>query len=157
MEFGSDRPDDHCADVQMAAEELSANSSNEAGEMAGAELGVKIEGSASPGRSASEVHGKCGCRESMEPSAGDLDVVMDIPLQATVEVGRADLDIRDLLSLAPGTIIALDKLIEEPFSVLVNRKLVARGEFVKVNEKRGVRLVEVVSRKKRIERLKAMV
>jgi len=87
-------------------------------------------------------------------SSRDLDFILDIPLQVTVEVGRTDIEIGDLLQLGPGSIIELDKLAGETLEVLVNDKLVARGEAVIINEKFGIRLTDVVSKVERIENLK---
>ncbi len=89
-------------------------------------------------------------------SAGDakLDMILDIPLGLSVELGRAKMLINDLLQLGQGSVIELTKLVGEPLDVLVNDKLVARGEVVVVNnEKFGVRLTEVLSPTERIEKL----
>jgi len=89
-------------------------------------------------------------------SEGDakLDMILDIPLGLAVELGRAKMLINDLLQLGQGSVIELTKLVGEPLDVLVNEKLVARGEVVVVNnEKFGVRLTEVISPTERIEKL----
>ncbi len=85
----------------------------------------------------------------------DIDFLLDVPLQVSVEVGRTHMTIGDLLTLGPGSLVELDKLAGEPLEVYINRKLVARGEAVIVNEKFGVRLTDVVSRVERIQNLKA--
>jgi len=82
-----------------------------------------------------------------------LDFVLDIPLILTVEVGRTKMNIGDLLTLGPGSIIELTKMAGEPLEVFVNDKLVARGEAVIVNEKFGIRLTDVISKAERIENL----
>ena len=79
---------------------------------------------------------------------------MDIPLKVTVELGRAKMVVHDLLSLGQGSVIELNKLAGEPMEVLVNDKLVARGEAVVVNEKFGVRLTDIISPMERIQQLK---
>ncbi len=84
----------------------------------------------------------------------NLDFILDIPLKVSVELGRAKVVIKDLLQLAQGSVIELDKLAGEPLEVLVNGKVVARGEVVVVNEKFGIRLTDIISPVERIETLK---
>jgi flagellar motor switch protein FliN/FliY len=84
----------------------------------------------------------------------NLDFILDIPLKVSVELGRAKVIIKDLLQLGQGSVIELDKLAGEPLEVLVNGKLVARGEVVVVNEKFGIRLTDIISPLERIESLK---
>lgn len=83
-----------------------------------------------------------------------LDFILDIPLRVTVELGRTKMLIRDILQLAQGSVIELSKFAGEPLEVLVNEKLVARGEVVVVNEKFGIRLTDIISPVERIEQLK---
>ncbi len=90
----------------------------------------------------------------VKSKSGDLDFIMDIPLEVTVELGRTTMPIYDLLQLGQGSIVELSKLAGEPLEILVNKKLIARGEVVVVNEKFGIRLTDVVSAKERIENLK---
>jgi flagellar motor switch protein FliN len=88
--------------------------------------------------------------------AGDLsqiDLLLDISLQVTVELGRARMKIQEILGLRNGSVIELDRLAGEPADILVNGTLIARGEVVVVDEKFGVRVIEVVSRAKRIASL----
>jgi flagellar motor switch protein FliN/FliY len=87
-------------------------------------------------------------------SAANLEFIMDIPLEVTVRLGRAKLPISDLLDLAGGSVIELDRAAGEPLDVLVNNKLVARGEAVVINDKFGVRLTEIVAPTERIPDLK---
>ncbi len=87
-------------------------------------------------------------------SQKDLDFLLDIPLEITVELGRARMLIRDLLQLGQGSILELDKLAGEPLEILVNNRLVARGEVVVVNDKFGIRLTEVISPQERIKQLR---
>ena len=82
-----------------------------------------------------------------------LDLILDIPLTVTVELGRSKMLINDLLQLGRGSVIELTKLAGEPLEVLVNQKLVARGEVVVVNEKFGVRLTDIVSPMERVQSL----
>jgi flagellar motor switch protein FliN/FliY len=84
----------------------------------------------------------------------NLDFVLDIPLEVTVELGRTRMIINDLLQLGQGSIIELTKLAGEPMEILVNQKLIARGEVVVVNEKFGVRLTDIISPIERVEQLR---
>ena len=88
-----------------------------------------------------------------EKSQGGIDLILDIPLEISVRLGRARMPIQELMSLAPGSVIDLDKLSGEPLDILLNGKLVARGEAVVVNDRYGVRLVEIISATDRISGL----
>jgi flagellar motor switch protein FliN len=83
----------------------------------------------------------------------NLDFILDIPLQVTVELGRTKLLVKDILQLNQGAVVELTKLAGEPLDVFVNSKLVARGEAVVVNEKFGVRLVDIVTPNERVEKI----
>ncbi len=85
---------------------------------------------------------------------GDMDFLLDIPLEISVELGRTKILINELLKLGQGSVIELSKLAGETLEILANRKLIARGEVVVVNEKYGIRLTEIISPVERIERLK---
>ena len=85
--------------------------------------------------------------------ANKLDLILDIPLTVTVELGRSKMLINDLLQLGEGSVIELTKLVGEPLEVLINSKLVARGEVVVVNEKFGVRLTSIVTPVERVRSL----
>jgi len=83
----------------------------------------------------------------------DIELVLDIPVQLTVELGRTKLPIRNLLQLAQGSVVELDGLAGEPMDVLVNGCLIAQGEVVVVNEKFGIRLTDVFTPSERMKRL----
>ena len=83
----------------------------------------------------------------------DLDVILDIPVTISMEVGNTQIPIRNLLQLNQGSVIELDRLAGEPLDVLVNGTLIAHGEVVMVNEKFGIRLTDVISPGERIKRL----
>lgn len=83
----------------------------------------------------------------------NLEFLMDVPLQVSVEVGRARLLIKDLLQMREGYVVELEKLAGEPLDVYVNSRLIARGEAVLVNDKFGLRLTDVVSPSERLEKL----
>ena len=91
--------------------------------------------------------------ENFDEKIKKLDMILDIPLKVSVELGRTKLLVNDLLQLGQGSVIELSKLAGDPLEVLVNDKLVARGEVVVVNEKFGIRLTDIVSPLERIEKL----
>lgn len=84
----------------------------------------------------------------------NLALILDIPLRVAVELGRTKMPVSELLNLTQGSVIELSKLAGESMEVLVNDKLIARGEAVVVNEKFGVRLTDIISPAERVERLK---
>lgn len=91
-----------------------------------------------------------------DPEGGehpDLDVILDIPVTISMEVGNTSIPIRNLLQLNQGSVIELDRLAGEPLDVLVNGMLIAHGEVVMVNEKFGIRLTDVISPGERIRKL----
>jgi flagellar motor switch protein FliN/FliY len=83
----------------------------------------------------------------------DIDLVLDIPVQLTVELGRTRIPIKHILQLAQGSVIELDALAGEPMDVLVNGFLIAQGEVVVVNDKFGIRLTDIVTPSERMRRL----
>ncbi|SFL72283.1 flagellar motor switch phosphatase FliY [Pelosinus propionicus] len=82
---------------------------------------------------------------TMPVSDTNIDLIMDVPLQVTVELGRTRKLIRDILELAPGSVVELDKLAGEPVDILVNGKLIAKGEVVVIDENFGVRITDIIS------------
>ena len=84
----------------------------------------------------------------------DFDMILDIPVQLTVELGRTRLSIRNLLQLAHGSVVELDGLAGEPMDVLVNGTLIAQGEVVVVNDKFGIRLTDIVTPAERMRKLR---
>jgi len=94
--------------------------------------------------------------ETLKQPAGspDLDVILDIPVSISMEVGRTSITIRNLLQLNQGSVIELDRLAGEPLDVLVNGTLIAHGEVVVVNEKFGIRMTDVISPAERIKKLR---
>ncbi len=85
--------------------------------------------------------------------ARDLEFLFDVPLQVSVEVGRARILLKDLLQMGEGYVVELDKLAGEPLDLYINSRLIARGEAVKVGDKFGIKLTEVVSQSDRVEKL----
>jgi flagellar motor switch protein FliN len=86
--------------------------------------------------------------------ANDIDLILDIPVQLTVELGRTKIAIKNLLQLAQGSVVELDGLAGEPMDVFVNGCLIAQGEVVVVNDKFGIRLTDIITPAERIRKLK---
>ena len=88
------------------------------------------------------------------PSAGnDINMILDIPVQLTVELGRTRIPIKHILQLAQGSVVELEAMAGEPMDVLVNGYLIAQGEVVVVNDKFGIRLTDIVTPSERMRRL----
>ena len=87
------------------------------------------------------------------PAGNDIHMILDIPVQLTVELGRTKIPIKHILQLAQGSVIELDALAGEPMDVLVNGYLIAQGEVVVVNDKFGIRLTDIVTPGERMRRL----
>lgn len=96
--------------------------------------------------------------KSLEVSAAsgslqDIDLIMDIPVKLTVELGRTKMTIKELLRLTQGSVVALDGLAGEPLDILINGYLIAQGEVVVVNDKYGVRITDIITPSERMRRL----
>jgi flagellar motor switch protein FliN len=87
------------------------------------------------------------------PAGNDINMILDIPVQLTVELGRTRIPIKHILQLAQGSVVELDALAGEPMDVLVNGYLIAQGEVVVVNDKFGIRLTDIVTPSERLRRL----
>ena len=96
-------------------------------------------------------------QKTSKPSQGsrNVDMILDIPIMISVELGRAKILFNELLQLGQGSVVELNKLAGEPLDILANKKLVARGEAVVVNDKFGVRLTDILSPVERIKQLKS--
>lgn len=94
-----------------------------------------------------------GVVQATEGIPKNLDFLLDVNLQVSVEVGRTRMSIQDLLQLGQGSVIELTKLAGEPLDIYINERLVARGEAVIVNEKFGVRITDIISQADRLETL----
>jgi flagellar motor switch protein FliN/FliY len=122
----------------------------------------RIDGSASALEESSDRNGSAApertgafqalSKFSATQTRNDIDMIRDIPLQMTVELGRTKIAIRDLLQLAQGSVVELDGLAGEPLDVLINGYLVAQGEVVMVNEKFGIRLTDIVTPAERVRK-----
>jgi flagellar motor switch protein FliN len=97
-----------------------------------------------------------GASQAVKQASGEvnLDVVLDIPVTLSLEVGRSQISIRNLLQLNQGSVVELDRATGEPFDIYVNGTLIAHGEVVVVNDKFGIRLTDVISPAERIRKLK---
>ena len=127
--------------------------STEQGEFWNADLNEN--GKASSEESSKNPHETSGAINSAVPdSSVNMDFLLDISLEVTVELGRAKMLINDMLKLGQGSVIELSKLAGESLDILANQKAIARGEVVVVNDKYGVRLTEVISPMERIEGLR---
>jgi len=94
-----------------------------------------------------------GAAPSKTETHNDIDFILDIPVQLTVELGRTKIAIKNLLQLAQGSVVELDGLAGEPMDVLVNGCLIAQGEVVVVNDKFGIRLTDIITPSERIRKL----
>ncbi|MGG7055721.1 flagellar motor switch protein FliN [Nitrosomonas sp. ANs5] len=90
---------------------------------------------------------------TLHDTHNDIDMILDIPVQLTVELGRTRIAIKNLLQLAQGSVVELDGMAGEPMDVLVNGCLIAQGEVVVVNEKFGIRLTDIITPSERIRKL----
>jgi flagellar motor switch protein FliN/FliY len=146
----------------MSAEE--ASNPSEQDDMADAWAAALAESKAAGGEVASEVS---AAPEQVAPAAftnftpstagagagNDINMILDIPVQLTVELGRTRIPIKNILQLAQGSVVELDALAGEPMDVLVNGFLIAQGEVVVVNDKFGIRLTDIVTPSERMRRL----
>ena len=132
------------------------NASNEQDAMA-AEWAAALSDSAQGPASASADQVSPASFQNFTPtsnSAGnDINMILDIPVQLTVELGRTRVPIKHILQLAPGSVVELEAMAGEPMDVLVNGYLIAQGEVVVVNEKFGIRLTDIVTPSERMRRL----
>lgn len=115
---------------------------------------VDSESTSSSGASAADIFPAFGAT----PIAGgnmmnELDMILDIPVQLTVELGRTKITIKNLLQLAHGSVVELDAMAGEPMDVLVNGTLIAQGEVVVVNEKFGIRLTDIITPSERMRKI----
>ena len=92
--------------------------------------------------------------ESAKRHSNSIDLLLDVPLRISVELGRATMSIRDVLNLGAGSVIELDKMAGEPVDIMANDRLIARGEVVVVDENFGVRVTDIVTVEKRLNSLR---
>ncbi|AJQ96316.1 flagellar motor switch protein FliN [Gynuella sunshinyii] len=156
--MADDQKPDNDIDVDALVDEVSSQSDDAA---LADEWAAAMEEAGETGSDDDEDEAqKAPLEELREENAGnginspDLDVILDIPVTISMEVGNTMIPIRNLLQLNQGSVIELDRLAGEPLDVLVNGTLIAHGEVVMVNEKFGIRLTDVVSQQERISRLR---
>jgi len=143
--------DDASANEQFTADDWAAAMAEQAEAEAPAQAAASAAEEAKPA-----VFGNLNPDTSgLSPEAAkNLELVMDIPIQLTVELGRTKMPIRNLLQLAQGSVVELNELAGEPLDVFVNGCLVAQGEVVVVNEKFGIRLTDIITPSERIKKLR---
>lgn len=127
------------AEAQQVADELAAAAEEESPFQA---------------KPASHLFEDFGTESARSNSMSDFDMILDIPVQLTVELGRTKLTIRNLLQLAHGSVVELDGLAGEPMDVLVNGTLIAQGEVVVVNDKFGIRLTDIITPAERMRKIR---
>ncbi|MFS0826404.1 flagellar motor switch protein FliN [Pseudomonas sp. MLB6B] len=143
------------AEDQALADEWAA-ALEETGDAGQADIDALLNGQSSgPGRMPMEEFASSPRpNENVSLEGPNLDVILDIPVNISMEVGSTEINIRNLLQLNQGSVIELDRLAGEPLDVLVNGTLIAHGEVVVVNEKFGIRLTDVISPSERIKKLR---
>ncbi len=157
-ETGSDTSDEWAAAMNEQGEaEAAATEEPSGGD--DADWGAAMEEQATQEAAAVEV--EQAPMQNLEAEEGgicmgdaSLDVILDIPVNISMEIGASKISIRNLLKLNQGSVVELDRLAGEPLDVLVNGTLIAHGEVVVVNEKYGIRLTDVISAAERIQKLK---
>ena len=150
------QPDEISAEEQALADEWAA-ALDEAGDAGQDDIDAMLEQSNAEPRMPMEEFNSPARADGDDFDPGDspnLDVILDIPVTISMEVGNTDITIRNLLQLNQGSVIELDRLAGEPLDVLVNGTLIAHGEVVVVNEKFGIRLTDVISPSERIKKLR---
>ena len=140
-----DKPDEGAADDGMAdwADALLEQKSSEGGDESGGVLSNEAPRPFSAG----------GGMSAADQPVNDINMVLDIPVQLSVELGRTKVPIKHILQLGQGSVVELDALAGEPMDVLVNGYLIAQGEVVVVNDKFGIRLTDVVTPSERLRRI----
>ncbi|WP_058913576.1 flagellar motor switch protein FliN [Entomohabitans teleogrylli] len=113
------------------------------GEAMSEQLGAESAGAAAPGTA----------EAAMSHFSQDLDLILDIPVRMTVELGRTKMTIKELLRLSQGSVVTLDGLAGEPLDILINGYLIAQGEVVVVSDKFGIRITDIITPSERMHRL----
>lgn len=114
---------------------------------------AQAEAANTPPATPADVFKDFGNSGSRPETHNDIDFILDIPVQLTVELGRTKIAIKNLLQLAQGSVVELDGMAGEPMDVLVNGCLIAQGEVVVVNDKFGIRLTDIITPSERIRKL----
>jgi flagellar motor switch protein FliN/FliY len=114
---------------------------------------TSAESSVLKGSDQSQVFTEFTAKNKLQDTQNDIDFILDIPVQLTVELGRTKIAIKNLLQLAQGSVVELDGMAGEPMDVLVNGCLIAQGEVVVVNDKFGIRLTDIITPAERIRKI----
>jgi len=152
-----EQSDTEGADNSGAEDDWAAAMNEQAeAEKVAADLQAAADSADSPyqAKPASQLFPDFGAQAGGGGGSAELDMILDIPVQITVELGRTKLSIRNLLQLAHGSVVELDGLAGEPMDVLVNGTLIAQGEVVVVNEKFGIRLTDIITPAERMRKLR---
>ena len=152
-----EQADTEGADDSGAEDDWAAAMNEQAeSEKVAADLQAAADSADSPyqAKPASQLFPDFGAQGAGGGGSAELDMILDIPVQITVELGRTKLSIRNLLQLAHGSVVELDGLAGEPMDVLVNGTLIAQGEVVVVNEKFGIRLTDIITPAERMRKLR---
>ena len=118
-----------------------------------AEQAVSDDAPAAPAAQAADIFPSFGGAGNQGGIMNELDMILDIPVQISVELGRTKISIKSLLQLAHGSVVELDAMAGEPMSVYVNGTLIAQGEVVVVNDKFGIRLTDIITPSERMRKL----
>lgn len=145
--------DDWAAAMMEQAASEGSDTDREAEEVA-AQLAAAADDSPYQAKPASQIFPDFGDSDAKSSGLSDFDMILDIPVQMTVELGRTKLSIRNLLQLAHGSVVELDGLAGEPMDVLVNGTLIAQGEVVVVNDKFGIRLTDIITPAERMRKIR---
>jgi flagellar motor switch protein FliN len=145
--------DDWAAAMQEQGEVESASGDAETRRVA-AELSAAAQESPYQAKPVSQIFPDFGEAGNKTGTLNDFDMILDIPVRLTVELGRTKLSIRNLLQLAHGSVVELDGLAGEPMDVLVNDTLIAQGEVVVVNDKFGIRLTDIITPAERMRKIR---
>ena len=119
----------------------------------GAAMAEQTAATPPPAPAQPHVFQQLGAGAGQSATHNDLDMIMDIPVQLSVELGRTKMPIKNLLQLAQGSVVELSGLAGEPLDVLINGFLIAQGEVVVVNEKLGIRVTDIITPSERLRRL----
>lgn len=141
------------AEEQISSDDWGAAMAEQAAVAAAASPAGSAAGNVITDVKQSPVFEQLASGSSANDTRNDIDMILDIPVQLTVELGRTKLAIKNLLQLAQGSVVELDGLAGEPMDVLVNGCLIAQGEVVVVNDKFGIRLTDIVTPSERIRKI----
>ena len=149
--------DDGASDDDLAAllGDDSGGAADDAGmDMGGDDFSMDMDmGGGDPAPAAVPAAAPAAASAPVDVPAGNLEVLLDVPLEVIVELGRTDLQIKDILNLAPGAVVELNRMSGEPIDVMVNGKLVARGEVVVIDENFGIKITSIISPMERLTQL----